>query len=330
MRLLITGATGFIGSTAVARLNQTGVVPRVLVRSSSSFDLLKGLQYEAFEGSLQNEDSLIRACEGVEGILHLAGSVSGFSLKDFIEKNAIGTERLGLAASKASTVKRFVYVSSLAAGGPNLGDRPRKESDSDMPVSHYGESKREGEERLRPLFAKLPISIVRPPVVYGPRDAATLLLAKTATGLITPMPVSRGWFPSKRYSAIHAEDLVDACLALFRADAQARLPSGEKYYVTGGTIDFHQWMKAIEPRSRIIPIPQQLLYPLAAFGSFAGFIRKRPFILNLDKYKEIKPDSWICDDQKIRAVLGIKSKISFESGMRETVRWYREHLWLKS
>ncbi|HRK03174.1 MAG TPA: NAD-dependent epimerase/dehydratase family protein, partial [Oligoflexia bacterium] len=201
---LVTGASGFIGSSVIRALSAQGIRPRALMRATSSKENLVGVEYDLALGDLSDVESLKRAVDGVSYIFHLAGCVAAKTTAEYFAHNAQGTENLAIAARQNDSLERFIYVSSLAAGGPVSTDTPRTESDSDSPISDYGTSKREGEERLRRHSAgKYNITVVRPPAVYGPRDRGIFEFVKLVKSGILPKFPARTKSREKYVSLIH-------------------------------------------------------------------------------------------------------------------------------
>src|SRR5689334_16976484 len=136
MKALVTGANGFIGSTLIGELDVLGFDVRALIRKKSDMSHLAGLKLQCVEGDLSDFDSLCRAVQDVDYVFHLAGLTQACSRAAFFECNARGTERLARAVAYVRPgLARFVYVSSLAAGGPAFSLNPRKESERDHPIS---------------------------------------------------------------------------------------------------------------------------------------------------------------------------------------------------
>ena len=179
MKILVTGASGFIGSALVQALVHAGHDVSALLRRKSSVENLKGVAFTRITGDLSDQESLVRACEGVDAVFHLAGMTAAKNRAEFFTFNAEGTRNLAHAAVQSKTLRRFIAVSSLAASGPSQGLCPKTEGDPDHPVSHYGESKLRGELYLEELKGQLPYIIIRPPMVYGPRDKNVFLIFKT-------------------------------------------------------------------------------------------------------------------------------------------------------
>ena len=143
MRILLTGASGFLGSHIAEQLDQQGADVRALVRPTSDTRFLEGLEHVTLvAGALSDKDSLLAAVEGVDGIIHAAGLVKARRPADFHRTNGQGTANLLDAAKQnAQGIQRLVLVSSLAVMGPSEDGRPLPADASPNPVPHYGRSK---------------------------------------------------------------------------------------------------------------------------------------------------------------------------------------------
>lgn len=336
-RALVTGASGFIGSELVRQLCQKGFEVRVLLRASSSTANLEGCAYQRVTGDLGSEESLKKAAEGVDYVFHLAGTVAAPDRDTYFKQNADGTERLAKAVAEAQgdrpTLKRFVFVSSLAAGGPSPTPEPRKEGDPDQPVSAYGQSKHEAEIRLMRFKDRYPISIVRPPLVYGPRDRGVYLFFKTVSRNL--MPIIPGTTPTgeKYYSAIYVDDLCDLIYRAAFVSYEKGIPSGEVFYGSDGAIySFQDIMgtiaEAMDKKPFRFKVPVRLLERAAGVADWASRRFKLQTPLSRDKLNELLPDYWTCDTQKAVSLLGFEPRTPFASGARKTVQWYKEHRWI--
>lgn len=333
---LVTGASGFIGSNLIESLARDGYRVKALLRASSSRDNLKGLEYEVAEGSLGDFESLKRACADVDVVFHLAGVTAGPSRDFYFEHNAKGSAALARAAAevRGKRLSRFVLVSSLAAGGPSKPGSPRSETDADAPVSAYGESKLQAEQEVLRYRDQIPITILRPPLVYGPRDRGVFVIIKTlASGLNVLLP-SREGGKDKQYSVIHSADLVRG-ITLAGSELASQIPSGEIFYLTDGRIySYSEFTAAVlkslgRRRALTLRVPGPLLTTAAAAFSWLGARTAKTFPLNSDKLNEILPDAWTCVDAKARGSLKFAHSRELDVGMEETVRWYREQGWLK-
>ncbi len=321
MKVLVTGASGFVGSHLVERLLADGHEVVALLRTTSDPRWLEGLAVERRFGSLDDAGSLRRAVEGVEWVFHVAGLTRARSEAVYMATNAEGTRRLAEAASAAGTVRRFVYVSSLAAVGPSLDGRPLVETDEPHPLPGYGASKLAGEQAVMELAAELPVTIVRPPAVYGPRDRNFVSLFRTARRLhIAPVLGSR----QKRLTLVHVGDLVE-CLALAAGSERA---AGQTYFVGSGT---HTWAEVVEAlgaalgtKVRAIAVPKPLALLAGELGELKWTLTGKPQILCRRKVRDLLQPHWVCSWEKAQADLGYRPATSLLEGLEHTARWYRE------
>jgi dihydroflavonol-4-reductase len=333
-RVLVTGGTGFIGSSLIPALIAKGYEVVAVARNPvvAEKEMPAGPSLTWKKGDLTDLESLRSACEGCEGVFHLAGALVG-SWESFERTNILGTQNVAEAARYSGTVKHFVYVSSLASGGPSLSDRARTEDDEDAPVSFYGRSKKRGEDVLRQALAGIPLTILRPGIVFGPKDRGVFTLVKTVAGGI--IPVIRGVNPSrhKYYSQIFVRDLVDLIILSFERSNLAEFPD-RVFYASSDEVMTYSGMvggisDAIGRKPFTLPVPFWLAWLLAHFGSFASRFSKTPMFLNRDKLNEIRPDFWVCSIERARNELGYSPKYRYGDAMKETVKWYRDQRWIK-
>jgi nucleoside-diphosphate-sugar epimerase len=171
MRALVTGGQGFVGSHLCERLVAQGHCVRVLARPSSDLRHLSGIEVEVVRADVTEPAGLPSAVAGCDVVFHVAGALKGLRERDFFRVNADGTRNLvGAAVVAEPRLARFVYVSSLAAAGPSPGgSTPRTEEMPPEPLTWYGRSKLAGERAVRAV-AGLNWTIVRPAIVFGPRE----------------------------------------------------------------------------------------------------------------------------------------------------------------
>jgi dihydroflavonol-4-reductase len=326
VRWLVTGATGFIGTTLVERLVARGEQVRALVRDPAKAAELRGMGAELVRGDVEVPESLVGAVPDVDVVVHLAGLVKALTRAELFKVNAEGTRALAEAVVRSGRTK-FVLVSSLAAAGPSRPGHPRVETDRPAPVSLYGQSKLAAEDALRAFAGSLHGSIVRPPIVYGPRDKEFL---PSLFGLAKVGLVAKSGLADKRYSLIHVDDLVD--LIVLAAEKGAPLDeAGTSGVYFGSDGVEYTWealaqgaLGAMGRRGTVVPVPEFVTWLAAGASSAAARLTGRPAILSLDKMMEIREPAWTCSPEKARRELGWRARVSFVDGMRESIRWYRE------
>jgi nucleoside-diphosphate-sugar epimerase len=331
--VLVTGASGFVGSHVVRELNRRGLRPFALMRTSSSAGGLEGTEYQVRNGSLGDVESLRQAVHGMDAVIHVAGVVAAPSRELFIEHNASGTRRiLEAIASETPSLKRFLYVSSLAASGPTLDGSLRKESDEPRIVSAYGESKRVGENHVQEFASRFPCLIVRPPLVYGPRDRGVLTIAQTAAkGWMALLP-SEPPVVSKRYSQIYGEDLARGIVEMTLSQASG-WSSGDAFFLAGREVVtqeqiFETMAAAIDRKLTRVSVPGWAIRGAAYGLSGVSALTGKSFPLNPDKLGELFAPAWTCSPDRAREVFGFEAMTPFADGIQATMKWYSEQGWL--
>jgi nucleoside-diphosphate-sugar epimerase len=335
-RCLITGASGFVGSNLTARLRDEGWDVRCLVRSTSRIEPLEKLGVELINGSLHDSDSLTGAVRNVDTVFHVAGRTAALRAAEYDRDNVEVTRLVAQACAAQSQPPVLVMVSSLAAGGPGTPRAPRQETDSEAPVSHYGRSKLAAERAAAETAGDVPTSVVRPPMVFGPGDRASLQIYRGMKFLpVHPSPGFRR-FP---VSLVHVSDLCDALVRV--AQNGERLPAGGdgsaagvgKYYVAADRSITYGELGQLAARAAgwaiaPLPLPRTIFWIAGSIGEVMGRVRGRAAVLNLDKIREATARGWVCSDAKIRSQLGYAPTGPLEDRFAETVAWYREHNWL--
>ena len=324
MLALVTGGQGFIGSHLCRRLAAEGHRVRVLARPESRLDNLEGLAVETVRADLDGDGGLAEAVAGADWVFHLAGALKGFREADLMRVNRDGTRRLVEACRAAAPgLARFLLVSSVAAGGPSPGGgRPRQEDDPPRPVSWYGRSKLAAEREV--LESRLPAVILRPPVVFGPRDRDVLACFRLARRGLLQVP-GRG---DRSFSFIYAPDLADG---LLRA-AQAPCPSGTVFHLTGPTLtwaEFSRRIAAVLGRTgRIVPLPEPLVRACGHCADLWARLRRRPGIFSSQKVLEMLAPGWVASPDKAARMLGWTAPTELGRALAATAAWYRDHGWI--
>jgi nucleoside-diphosphate-sugar epimerase len=322
VRVLVTGGSGFVGSHVVEELAKQGHSLRLTLRRTSSLAFLRGIDFERVEADLRDATALRAAAKGVDAVVHLAGLTTALGEAEYFRVNAQGTASLADAAAEAG-VKRFVYLSSLAARGPSLnaeGAMP----ETPRPLSVYGRSKLDGEVEALRFAEHMTVAILRAPVIYGPRDRGLLPFFKLIKLGVAPVYADG----ANRLSWVHAHDFATAIAALVQADSVSGV-----YTIADGPP--HTWReltgalgRALDKRPFVINVPPALYSLAGASAELASNLIRRPLLLNRDKVKEMRQRNWVCDYDRMAQELGWKPQVGLEEGLQATVRWYREHAWL--
>lgn len=331
MRVLVTGGSGAIGSHLVEALVRQGHEVHCLLRRPISRTWLADLPVKSIQGDLTQPESLLaapfqNALIGAEVAFHLAGRVKGGG---FGAVNAAGATALAEAIRRSlaagGRLRRLVFVSSLAAMGPNVGNQPLTSDSRVRPVSLYGRSKLAAEKILGRLNPEVETAILRPGVVYGPRDKEFLTAIRSVakTGLMTAPD------PGQMLSFLYVDDMVDILLRAGLGEyvgPQACLISDDRAYTT-------RWIGRIMARRlarsvRLVSIPGWLVYGAALVVGGIGLAAGRPVIFGLDKAREVTQAHWWCQAGPDLRKLGYSPQIDLEQGLELTIKWYKAHKWL--
>lgn len=326
MRLLVTGATGFIGRTLVMRALRDDRVSEVVAPVRSPAKLRKQLEREGFSGEAKL--SVIgaeaptwdfRPLGPFDRVVHCAGVLFGRTREEYFRVNVDGTLRL---LETVGGSPRVVVLSSQAAGGPTpQGHEARKITHPDRPVSWYGASKLRMELAAREKAPHFPVLLLRAPMVLGPGDQATLPLFRMVRGKIWPKPGVR----PKHYSWVSSGDLADAIGAWFERGHPRGLDTA--HVASPSTITDAELMrtagKVSDRRGMLVPVPQTLLRPVAFASKFFPFISESVPSLTPDRAREIWPDRWVVDAAPFRDATGWAGRDTLEETLARTLDWFR-------
>lgn len=321
MTTLVTGATGFVGSHLLERLAASGQPFRCLVRSHARHRALPP-GVATVEASLESGEGLDRALDGVSAVIHLAGVTKALRTEDYYTGN--GRATAVLARAMAGRGIRMVHVSSLAAAGPNPDATALDEDSEPRPFSHYGKSKLEAEKAARAELADA--VIVRPPVVYGPRDTDVFQMLKS---------VSRGFMVQigggeRYFSAIYVRDLADGLLVAARHPAAA----GRTYYMAHPTSVTWSALgnaaaRIMGRKARVVRLPVGLARAAGFGAEMLSWFSRKPGIISRGKVAEAECRYWTCSARRAAVELGFQAPTDLDAGLAETLVWYKEAGWLK-
>ena len=311
--MALTGATGFLGRHLATALAARGFRLRILVRRNASHPLSGDLIADVVMGDLDDEPALVRLVQDADVVIHAAGLIRARSRREFLTVNRDGAMRLAVAAQREAPGAHLIGISSLAARIPQ--------------ISAYAESKHAGERELARAFAGR-LTIVRPPVIYGPWDRATLGIFRAAAKPIVPVPGS----PEARIAMIHVTDAAAEVAALA---AWAEAPGGTIHALADprpagyGPCEILALAAAVlgnKPRFVHLPGPAVRLAGMGA--SLLGWVCGRPAVFSAGKAREMLYPYWGVTAQELLPAMHAAPRIDLRRGFASTVAWYRQAGWL--
>lgn len=327
MKVLVTGASGFLGGHVAEMLSARGDGVRAMVRKTSNRKHLERLKnVELFEGSVEQVERVREAVDGIDAVVHCAGIVKARSTDEFFAVNVGGTSNLVEAARRrGKELRRFVHVSSLEACGPSPDGSPVA-SDQENPVTAYGRSKLAAEKVVLSAKDEIGVTILRPGAIYGPRDGEILEVFRSIQRGLLPL-VAGG---TAKGVWIYATDCAEACVRAIHAD----VPSGRVYFVDDGCgpLDQRQMCadaeralgkKAFVRASLPVPVLMTVARGVEVFGRVAG----KPVMLTREKANMLL-QHWVCSSEATRKDLGWEPRVPWSEGVNRAVEWYRQNGWL--
>jgi dihydroflavonol-4-reductase len=321
---LVTGANGFVGSNLVDRLLARGEPVAAAVRRTADLRWLQGKKAELRIVDLESGEGLPAALRDVRVLYHVAGVTRSATPEAFHRGNCDAAAALARAALRhAPGLERFVYVSSLSAAGPARAGRALTEGDPMRPVGAYGESKRDGEAALHAIPG-LPLTVARPPIVYGPRDTNFTALFRAATRRLVPV-VGQG---RQRLSMVFVEDLADGLIAA----ASSPEALGRTYFLTGPDTDWREAAEALHFATGVRPwrigIPVPALKLAGELFEWKHRLTGVPQTINRRKVREMLEPRWTCSGARAESDFGFRAAFPLARGFRRTFLWYREAGWI--
>lgn len=321
-RVLLTGATGFVGSRIAAAFAATDCELRCTVRASSDTRWVESTRADLVQADVTDPGALEPALEGVDLVVHGAGVTAAPSEDVFYEVNTEGTLNLAKVAAGAG-VERFVFISSLAARGPDREGSEPGAGASDAPESVYGMSKLAAEERLRGFADEMEVTVLRPGGVYGPRDEDLLPLFRMAERGFLLLPASETLL-----QPVYVGDVARAAvLAGERGAGYGPLPvlDGNRYSWDGvaGALE-----EAAGRGLRVFRLSPRLFTGAAALAEWGARLVGRAPDFDRRRARDLAHHRWTADTSSTEEALGWTPQVALPEGARRTARWYREHDWL--
>lgn len=333
-KILITGASGFIGSFLVEKALECGFETYAGVRANSSREYLQDERIRFIDLAFSSKERLKSQLEEFASangkfdyIVHNAGVTKSIYAEDFEKVNFRFSANFVDALIDSGTVpEKFVLMSSLSVMGP--GDEacysPILLKDNPRPNTTYGESKLRAEEYLRSKTG-FPFVILRPTGVYGPREKDYFMMVKT---ILSGLDVSAG-MREQRLTFIYVRDLVDAAfLALGSA------VSAKTYFVADGNVytdkEYTSLIRSVLGKKFVLRVkmPLAVIQLVSVIAEEISKITKKPSTLNRDKFKIMKQRNWICEVGPLQKDLGFSAKYDLQKGLEESIQWYKENQWI--
>ena len=331
MKILITGASGFIGSFIVEEALKRGFETWAAVRKSSSKAYLQDERINFIELNLSSKEQLLEQLKGkgFDYVVHAAGVTKCLNKQDFSRINTLGTKNLVDALMEVGMpLKRLVFISSLSIFGAIKEQQPYeeiRETDSPQPNTANGKSKLEAEKYLESLGTRVPYIILRPTGVYGPREKDYFIMAKSIKGH-SDFAVG---YKRQDITFVYVQDVVQAVfLALEKGE------NGRKYFLSDGQVYQSTTFSDLiheelgRPWWIRITAPVWVLRIVTFFGEYVGRMTGKVTALNNDKYNILKQRNWRCDIQPAIDELGYQPKYDLKQGVKETIKWYKDNGWL--
>jgi len=321
-RVLITGASGFLGYHLVMAAIEKDLKVYAAVRKNSKIDHLKDLPVTYVHLNYEDGDEMAKVLEenAINFIIHAAGVTKAVKQEEYNYVNATFSVNLAKAVKKNNAhFQKMVFISSLAAVGPANDDNSLiTEQTNPKPVTAYGRSKLLAENELSKI--KIPLTILRPTAIYGPRDKDIFIILKT---------VSRGFDPYigkivQHLSFVHAKDVAEVAVAALFVDAVGiyNISDGNRY----NRYQFADITKSLLGKNAFrFHMPMPIVKVLAYFLETTNGWAKKPAVLNREKLHELAAKNWSCDISKAKIELSFKPRFNLEDGLKDSIEWYQKN-----
>lgn len=323
-KVLITGASGFLGYHLINAAIESGLDVYAGVRKRSNVDHLSALPLQNVVLDFNDINALtdVMLQHQFDFIVHAAGTTKAISAAEYNLVNNIFTSNLAkAAANEKCNCKKFVFISSLAASGPAKGLNSKVTEDMADPVTAYGKSKLAAEKALAAI--NIPSIILRPTAIYGPREKDLFLLANYLNKGVDAY-IGR---VTQKLSFVHGRDVATASIRALLANGANgifNIGDGKEY----SRYDFADIIKKnLNKKAVRFHIPTFMVK--AALALIENINKSKPAPVSREKLGELLAENWSCDIEKAKNQLGFSPVYDLDSGLKETIAWYKEHKWLK-
>lgn len=324
-RVLITGASGFVGYHLIDEALKSNLEVYAAVRKSSDVSHLKGLDIKFVYLNFNNVAALTEAFtqNKFNYVIHAAGLTRALTVDEYNEVNVHYTVNLANAAAASPSFKKFVFISSLAALGPlNSLTGIITENTPPHPVTAYGQSKLAAEMQLKTI-SDLNCIILRPTAVYGPRDKDIFIALKQFS---QGFEAYIGKAPQK-LSFIYVKDLARTAIrALYSEKNQAYNLSDGNFYDRYELADITTGI--LHAKTYKIHLPVNFVKSIAAMSDLIGYLRNKAPVLSREKLHELTAANWNCSIDDAGHDLGFYPQYDLKAGLNETISWYKANNWL--
>ncbi len=322
--VLITGANGFVGSRLCRRLMADGFQVIAGIRRGCDMSLIDDIDLDCRYGDITKAETLPDMVKDIDYIIHNAGLVKAQRPEQFYKVNQIGAKNLLQVALEDKKLRKFIYISSVAAAGPSTAGNPLTEDQPPRPITEYGRSKVAGEKEVLGFSDKIPVVIIRPSAVYGPGDQEAFTFFQILDNRIKPYIGNL----SRRIQMVHVDDL---CLGISLA-LRSQTKTGSIYFIAESqAYSYRDLIKNIRKATGKVALPMYVpgwgVRIIAAISeNIVRAFGKSP-MFTVEKANEIL-SNWEISTARAEKELGYHSQIPFERGAHETYLWYREEGWL--
>lgn len=333
-KILVTGASGFIGSTIIDKALELGYDVWAGIREGSSKKYLQdsdinfiNLNYASKDILKEQLNDLSKLNGPFDYIVHCAGITKAINTDDFDNVNYLQTQNFVDALIETNTTPElFVFMSTLGVMGPGdeINYTPISHNQVPNPNTAYGKSKLKAENYIKGI-SNFPYLFLRPTGVYGPRDKDYLILIKS---IKNGFEVGAG-YKKQILSFIYVEDLADIIFDSINKNISRReynISDGDSYTDT----EFNDIVKGVLGKRRTIKfkLPLQVVKAAASINEKLSQLLGKATTFNSDKYNIMKQRNWKCDITPLQDELGFKAKYPLQTGVERTIKWYQLEGWL--